>query len=89
MYVFNARQRAQYLSVLLTLPAPQSEERAKALRETLQSYAKELFPYHARAVNQDAQQMQAIMERELLKGPTAVVADMPTQSKRSRKQSKS
>lgn len=83
MYVFNTRQRAQYIQTLLTMAPAKTEERSKTIRELLGVYAKELFPYQERQETTKSASMQEIMERELARGPLVVVAEEPIKSKRS------
>jgi hypothetical protein len=85
VYVFNTRQRAQYIQTLLTMPSPQTEDRAKTLRELLQTYSRELFPYHERQEEKQSLSMQEIMERELARGPLVVVAEQTPSRKKSKR----
>lgn len=90
MYVFNTRQRAEYLRTLLMLPPADSEEHAKAVKETLDAYTAELFPFYQRQETAKSQSIQQVMEREMARGPLVVHTEsqQPT-SKRSRKRSPS
>lgn len=88
MYVFNARQRSQYLQTLLTINPPESDERAKTLRDLLESYTQEMFPYHERQKTDKSQTIQQIMEREMARGPSLVQAESAlSTSRRSPRQS--
>jgi len=90
MYVFNTRQRSEYLRTLLLMNAPETEERAKVAKELLESYTQEIFPFHQRQKDSKSLSIQQVMEREMARGPIAVHAEsQPSTSKRSRARSRS
>tara|TARA_Y100000592_G_scaffold97315_1_gene167778 strand:+ start:3986 stop:4219 length:234 start_codon:yes stop_codon:yes gene_type:complete len=73
IYVFNSRQRADYLQTILTLKPAKTEEQAEVLKELIESYTSEIFPYQKEIKWKDSQKITEILEREMQKGPIAVV----------------
>ena len=73
VYVFNARQRADYIKTLLVMRPAKNEEQVSALKELLKSYTSELFPYEEQNKWLESAQIQEVLQRELEKGPIAVV----------------
>lgn len=72
IYVFHARQRAEYMRTLLTLPASQTEEAAKAREELVHALSAEMFPFQEQTRAREAQDVAALMERIVARGPEVV-----------------
>lgn len=72
MYVFNARQRAEFLKTILVAPPITSEKQKQTYTEVLDEYVKEVFPYQERLQWKNSTQIQQILEKELEKGPLLV-----------------
>ena len=73
IYVFNSRQRADYLQTILTLKPAKTEEQSDVIKELIESYTSEIFPYQKDIKWKDSQKITDILEREMKKGAIAVV----------------
>ena len=73
VYVFNSRQRAEYLRTLLTLKSATTQEQVTAIKELLENYTSELFPYEEKNKWLESEEIQKVLQREMEKGPLAVV----------------
>ena len=73
IYVFNSRQRATYLQTILTLKPAKTEDQAEVIKELIESYTSEIFPYQKEIKWKDSQKITEILEREMKKGAVAVV----------------
>ena len=83
VYVFNARQRAEYLRTLLTLRTVKTEEQSKAVKELLESYTAELFPFEEKNKWLQSEEIEKVLQREMEKGPLAVVPQKSMNSDKS------
>ena len=73
IYVFNSRQRATYLQTILTLKPAKTEDQAEVIKELIESYTSEIFPYQKEIKWKDSRKITEILEREMKKGAIAVV----------------
>ena len=73
IYVFNSRQRATYLQTILTLKPAKTEDQAEVIKELIESYTSEIFPYQKEIKWKDSRKITEILEREMQKGAIAVV----------------
>lgn len=77
IYVFHARQRAEYLRTLLLTPSPGTEDAAKAKGELVRSLSAEMFPYQEQVSTQESRNVVEIMERIAAQGPEYVTPLRP------------
>tara|TARA_B100000214_G_C23966018_1_gene627742 strand:- start:878 stop:1162 length:285 start_codon:yes stop_codon:yes gene_type:complete len=75
MYVFNARQRAEFLKTVLTAPPVTSEKQKENYTNILNEYVKEVFPYQEELKWKNTEKISQILDKELQKGPLVVQAE--------------
>ena len=75
MFVFSTHQRAEYIRTLLLMRSASTEKQADALKELVDTYTNEMFPYQESSEWTKKQNIAEVLQREMERGPLAVVAE--------------